>query len=135
MTNVNERFYNHMYISLCVCVCVFCLKSRVYFKLTAHLSSGLPRVLDRAVLKASCNPQFSVKMGIHACVEHSLFPCFWESELFSQQLLGVSVMPSCAGCSVRILFASLLIIFSFITVFLVVSRVFLQWEFFQCEIS
>lgn len=40
-----------------------------------------------------------------------LFFCFRETGLFSQQFVGVSIMPPCVGCSVRILSASLVMIF------------------------
>lgn len=67
-----------------------------------------------------------------------LFFCCSENELFSQQLLGVRVMPSCVGCSVKILFASscnnFQEIITFIIVFLVATREFYR-RFFQCEIS
>lgn len=63
------------------------------------------------VLKASFSSPF-LSCNVNICL-HGMFPSsvLGKTELFSQQLLGVSIMPLCVGCSVRILIASLVIIF------------------------
>lgn len=55
--------------------------------------------------------------------------------LFSQQLLGVSIMPLCVGCSVRILIASLVIIFRNYHFYYSVFGTRRKCFFIQCEIS
>lgn len=105
------------------------VKSCVYFTLTAHLGSGWPcgwRLLHwpAVPLKALNSPVLS--SDVNMCLRGTFFPLCRESILFSQQLAGVSVMPSCVGCSVRILFCKQYNNFQelslFVVVFLVATR-------------
>lgn len=87
------------------------LKFCVYFTVQHISVQGRPMWLETTVLDIIVLTPNSQLKCEHMPAWNILFLCFTESELFSQQLVGVSVMPSCVGCSVRILFASLIIIF------------------------
>lgn len=55
--------------------------------------------IGRTVLKALVLPSSQLR-----CEQVLAWNILSLCALFSQQLVGVSVMPSCVGCSVRILF-------------------------------